>query len=166
MIGEASIHLPRRGRVYVASFTGPAGGQIWRSTGSSNPEEAMVIAREFEAAARSERLKSLKARGAGKIYNRRSGRDTTLGLTQAEVARVMGLSERAVREIEKRALRKLARHPLLRELWHEYESSELTEESGSLTAAEIRALLGLVRTRGERASLLKLINVVRTYSVS
>lgn len=37
-------------------------------------------------------------------------------LTQVEVARLLGVSKAAVQQVEKRALRKLARHPAMREL--------------------------------------------------
>jgi hypothetical protein len=48
IIGEVSIHRPASGKIYVAAFTGPAGGQTWRSTGSADRDEAMAIAKEFE----------------------------------------------------------------------------------------------------------------------
>src|SRR4051794_22883281 len=53
---EASVHLPRRGRVWVASFTGPEGGQIWRTTGMTDRDQALRLARHWEAQARAHRL--------------------------------------------------------------------------------------------------------------
>src|SRR5258706_2542316 len=49
---EASVYLPRRGRIWVATFTGPQGGQTWRSTGRTNRDQAMIFARRWEAQAR------------------------------------------------------------------------------------------------------------------
>jgi hypothetical protein len=45
---EASVHRPKRGQVWVATFTGPAGGQIWRSTGLTDYDQAFVVAKQWE----------------------------------------------------------------------------------------------------------------------
>jgi hypothetical protein len=42
---EASVHLPKRGTVWVATFTGSEGGQNWRSTGLTDREQALLVAR-------------------------------------------------------------------------------------------------------------------------
>src|SRR5260370_5981124 len=49
LVSEASVHLPRRGRIWVASFTGPAGGPVWRSTGRTDPQQAFGIGPRWEA---------------------------------------------------------------------------------------------------------------------
>src|SRR5262252_5837438 len=96
-ICEASVHLPRRGRIWQASFTGPNGGQVWKSTGLINREQALLVARRWEKDARIQRerlglmprLPFLRVRHSG------SGNQGEL-LTQREVALLLGISERAV----------------------------------------------------------------------
>jgi hypothetical protein len=79
-------------------------------------------------------------------------------LTQAEIAAILGISERAVRAIEKRALRKLRQHPLLRAVWAEFSDRySVEEDSVDLEPEEIGALFGLVRTDFERRVLLKVL---------
>jgi hypothetical protein len=94
IIGEASIHRPRRGGLYVASYTGPLGGQVWKSTGTANPHLARAIAKELETAARAQRAKSTRAPARPSIYHRRSDASAPAGLTQRQVAFVLGLSFR------------------------------------------------------------------------
>jgi Sigma-70, region 4 len=61
--------------------------------------------------------------------------------TQKEIAIFMGLSERAVREIEKRALRKLRQHPAMRALFREWIGEGATSAGDlELTDAEIAAV--------------------------
>jgi Sigma-70, region 4 len=48
-------------------------------------------------------------------------------LTQKEVAAIMGVSERAVRAIERRAPGKLRNHPKLRPFWVEYTGKRLDD---------------------------------------
>jgi len=156
VLDEASVRLPRRGHRYVAVFSGPEPNQqIWRSTGLTDREAALELARRWEAHARRQRQAQLKT---DQPSNTRSGR--LPGLSQAEVAAVLGLSERAVRSIEKRAIRKLRNHPLMRELWAELESvptSVSVEESADLSGEELAALFGLVETPDERHALLKVL---------
>jgi hypothetical protein len=85
-----------------------------------------------------------------------AGRGGT-GLTQKEVALVMGMSERGVRAVERRALDKLRRHPALRAIWGEWIGEG---EDVELTDAEVAAIYGLARTRAERRVLDKLMAVL------
>jgi hypothetical protein len=84
-------------------------------------------------------------------------------MTQKEVAAVLRISERSVREIEKIALAKLRRHPALRSAWREWltgevEESSFTSESGwDLSRAEVAAVYGLTRTPEERRAVRKLL---------
>lgn len=146
---EASVHRPTRSRVYVASFTGPAGGQVWKSTGLTDRNQALRVARRWAAQARIQRA----AAGGNVAKPRlRAGRGVpgTGGLlTQREVAIVLKLSERAVREIEHRALQKLFNHPALRQAWRQYLAGELDEDRWNLTPEEITALFKLARTEQE-----------------
>ena len=159
LMGEASIHLPRRGKKWVASFTGPE-GQQWKSTGTADPALARAKAAEFEAAAGVQRMNPSRSvrRPPG---NRQSAEHRDRGLTQREVGLLLGLSERAVRAIEKRALRKLACHPDLREVWRQFLAGELTEQAHRLSAPEINALWGLTCSPAERAALRKALEVVQ-----
>ncbi|MGO8928811.1 MAG: hypothetical protein ACLQU3_18240 [Limisphaerales bacterium] len=52
---EASVHRPKRSQVWQAVFTGPAGGQIWRSTGLADRTQALLVAKQWEREARAER---------------------------------------------------------------------------------------------------------------
>jgi hypothetical protein len=52
---EATVHRPRRGTVWVAAFTGPAGRQMWRTTGLTNRDQALLISKQWEAEAHTER---------------------------------------------------------------------------------------------------------------
>jgi hypothetical protein len=160
MLGEASVHRPHRSRIYVASYTGP-GGQCWKSTGTDDPAAAMVIARELEAAARAERGQSGGAGQPQHCRHRQSPGGAGGGLTQRQVAELLHISERGVRAIERRALRKLVQHPQLREIWRQYLAGELTEQVHPLSAPEIQALLGLTRSRAERQTLLKVLAVIQ-----
>jgi DNA-binding CsgD family transcriptional regulator len=85
----------------------------------------------------------------------------SLGLTQREVARLMHISERAVRSIERRAIMKLRRHPLLKAIWREYsESKSWPEAPAPLTAQEVEALLNLATTWMERCLLYEVLSLV------
>ena len=92
--------------------------------------------------------------------NRQSTDRRDRGLTQREVGLLLGVSERAVRAIEKRALQKLARHPDLREVWRQFLIGELTEQTHRLSATEINALVGMTRSPAERAALRKALEGV------
>ncbi len=81
----------------------------------------------------------------------------------------MNISERTVREIERRALAKLRRHPALRELWREWSAREI-EETGlevfppwALSRAEIAAVYALTRTPEERQVVEKLLALTQGY---
>jgi predicted transcriptional regulator len=80
-------------------------------------------------------------------------------LTQKEVAMLLGISERAVRDIEHRALRKIRSHPLMREVWRQYLNGELDEAQLLLTPAEIEALFNLVSSTEERRLIQKVLRL-------
>ncbi len=161
MLGEASVHRPRGGRVWVASYTSPDSGQTWKSTGTDDRAAALVVAKELEATARAQRAQSGRTGNKPRIRARPSPGSAGGGLTQREVALVLRISERAVRAIEKRALRKLAEHPQLRDIWRQFLAGELTEQAHRLSAPEIQALLGLARSRAERETILKVLKMVQ-----
>ena len=91
-------------------------------------------------------------------------------MTQAEVAAFMHISERAVRDIERRAFDKIRRHAGLREFWREWLSGEVEESASQaladcvLTREEITAVYALAQTPEERMALTKLL--VLTQNVS
>jgi AspT/YidE/YbjL antiporter-like protein len=100
----------------MAVFAGPErGNQVWRSTGLTDRDAALAQARTWEAEARIQRQALGKQPRRAAVRVRRSSAESGgFGpLTQREVAALMKLSERAVRNIEKRALGKLKNHPAL-----------------------------------------------------
>jgi hypothetical protein len=160
---EASVHLPQRSRVWVASFTGPEGGQVWRSTGLTDHDQALVLAKHWEAKARAQRLGLGRSRRNPILRVRRQQPGTTLSglLTQKEVAQFLHMSERAVRETERRAFEKLRQHPLLRQVWHQYQVGELDEHQRILTSEEIEALFNMIRTPEERFLIQKVLRLIQ-----
>jgi len=157
---EASVHRPRRGRIWVAYFTGPNGGQVSKSTGQTDRDQALRLAQEWEAEAQAQRAKQspLTKRRSHRLVH--AGSSAGGGLSQREVAIIMNMSERSVREIERRALWKLRHHPLLQELWDEYLSAILEENSCELTPAEITALFDAARSAEEWRVLEKLLRMI------
>src|SRR5437870_4208572 len=105
---EASVHRPHRGRVYVAYFTGAKPGQqISRSTGHTDYPAALALAKQWERQAKEQRVTQRGADRKPTIRVRWSGSERSPGLlTQREVAMLLGMSERGVREVERRALNK------------------------------------------------------------
>jgi hypothetical protein len=154
---EAIVRRPPRSRDFVAVFSGPEPGQqIGRSTGLTDYRAALALAREWEGQARREREASRAAGAVTPVTGTLS-----LGLTQREVARLLDISERAVRNIERRAITKLRRHPLLKRIWREYsESRSWPETYGPLTPQEVEALLGLATTWFERRVLWKVLDLI------
>ena len=95
---------------------------------------------------------------------RRGSAEQAVGLMrQAEVAAFMHISERAVRDIERRAFDKIRRHPGLRDFWREWLTGEVEESASQaladcvLTRAEIAAVYALAQTPEERQVLRKLL---------
>ena len=84
-------------------------------------------------------------------------------LSQKEVATILRISERAVREIERRAFDKLRRHPALKNFWREWQTGEIKETASrvskqwTLSRAEVVAVYALAGTPGERQALRKLL---------
>ena len=75
---------------------------------------------------------------------------------------VLKMSERGVREVERRAFKKLRNHPLLREIWRQYLAGDLEEQAMEpLTRAEIEALFALARTPAERAAIGKVLRLIQ-----
>ena len=160
-LSEASVHRAKRSRVWQAAFIAPTGGQIWRSTRLTNRQQALLVARKWEDEARAER-----ARLGGTVKKpvwrvRRPASGTGTGpLTQREVAALLNMSERAVREVEHRAIQKIRNHPLIREIWQQYLSGELDEEHLLLTQDEVEALFNLARTAEEERVVRKILALV------
>ena len=102
LIDEASVHLPRRGRLWMASYRNGSGRQYWRSTGETDRRAALVIAQELERAARRERGDQANLTADPLVRVRWGTGKGTIGLTQKEVALLMGMSERGVRAVERR----------------------------------------------------------------
>jgi hypothetical protein len=163
---EASVHPPLRGRIWRASFRDETGRQRWRSTGTTDRKAALALAHEWEEEAQSKR-------GAGprppqkaliRVMGGRGQADMDL-FTQREVALIMKISERAVRNIERRAIAKLYRNPILRKLWREWSRGEIEEGSAprsdwNLTPAEVASIYDLAQTSAERRVIRKVMALI------
>jgi hypothetical protein len=161
---EVSLHLPRRGTRWVATFRDERGRQTWRSTGLRDRESALVVGQGWEADAKRKRAELGVAPPRLTVRVRPTGAARQQGcLTQKEVAVLLKLSERAVRQIEKDAIEKLRRHPLLQSLWREWGTGEVEEAASldskqwALSRAEIAAVYGLARSSAERQALRKVL---------
>jgi hypothetical protein len=155
---EASVHRSKRSRVWNAVFTGSSGGQLSRTTGLTDRDQALLVARRWEAEAADERAKLGHTPKKRRWRVRRPEPGTGAGpLTQREIALLLHMSERAVREVERRALKKLFDDPLLRQVWKQYLAGELDEDQLVLTPQEIAALFALAQTPAERNVIRKLL---------
>jgi len=161
---DASVHLPRRGSRWIAAFRDATGRQAWKSTGLRDREAALAIAQEWEQQAKRKRLAQGAVAPKPTIRVRPGSGEETLGLlTQAQVALILRISQRAVREIERRAFEKLRQHPALRRFWREHQRGEIKEAAPQassrwqLTQGEIIALYALATTPIERRALSKMI---------
>ena len=162
ILAEASVHLPRRGTRWVAVFTGTEPGkQIWRSTGLTDRVAALALARKWEAQARRHRLAQGTRQRPAAVRVRRasSGTNQPGALTQKEVAALLGMSERGVRNVEKRALAKLRQHPALRSLWSQIKG-ETSESATAWTAKEVAVLFALGDASNERQALKRLFGLM------
>jgi hypothetical protein len=54
-LSQATVHRPHRGRNWVAVFTGPERGQVRRSTGLTDRDQALLVVRQWEAEVRAQR---------------------------------------------------------------------------------------------------------------
>lgn len=128
---EASVHLPRRGTRWMATFRDETGSQVWKATGLTDRNAVQAIADELEAQVKRKRA----ARGGQQRERPQSGITKPGQLTQREVALILGISERGVRAIEKRAFEKLRKHPALKALWREWNPSTVDEAAVPATGA-------------------------------
>lgn len=161
---EVSVHLPRRGTKWVAAFRDETGRQVWRTTGLREREPALALAKEWESEAKRRRAAQPAAPPKTPIRVRPGSGEEAIGLlTQKEVAMILRISERSVREIERRAFEKLQRHPALKDFWREWTTGEVAEavrrspSEWTLTRAEIAAVCALAGTTVERQALRKLL---------
>ena len=158
-ISEARVYRPSRSRIWQATYTGAEGGQVWRSTGLTNKRQALLVAKRWEAESRAQRGKT----GKSTIKPIVRVRGSEPGLSQREVGLLLNLSERAVSQIERRALRKLFAHPGLRQAWYQYLAGELEEEVAlALTPQEVQALFKLTYTMQERLVLKGILTRVQS----
>ena len=49
---EASVHLPKRGRRWIATYRDGSGRQFWKSTGLTDRRAALIVAQKLEQDAR------------------------------------------------------------------------------------------------------------------
>ena len=168
---EVSVHLPRRGTRWVAAFRDATGRQVWRSTGLRDKKPALALGKEWEQAAKQKRAAQGALPPRFTIRVRPGSGEEAIGLlTQKDVAMILRISERSVREIERRAFDKLRRHPALRDFWHEWLTGEVEEAASqvladwTLSRAEIDAVNGLARTPEERQALSRLFALTQDVS--
>ena len=159
---EASVHRPRRGTIFIASYRDETGKQVWRSTGQRDRAAAQAIANRWEAEARRKRAAQAPRPAKPTIRVRPGSAERALGLlTQREVALLMRISERAVRETERSAFEKIRNHPLMREFWREWQGGGIEEaDLGSawqLSPSEMAAVYALAGTPEELLALKKVM---------
>jgi len=119
-VAEATVRLPPRSRRWVAVYTGQEPGvQVARSTGLTDRQAALDLARRWEAEARQRRARLRNRLGIG------PERIEPGGLSQELVGALLGISPRTVRAIERRAVRKLRQHPVVRQMWKEFGESDV-----------------------------------------
>jgi hypothetical protein len=161
---EVSLHLPRRGTKWVAAFRDANGRQVWRTTGLREREPALVLARRWEAEAKRRRAAQPAAPPKLTIRVRPGSAEKELGcLSQKEVAAILRMPERAVREVERRAFEKLRRHPALKDFWREWTTGQIKEtalrvsKQWTLSRVEIAAVYALAETPAAQQALRKLL---------
>lgn len=179
-IVEASVYLPRRGKRWIASFTGAEPGkQEWKSTGLTDREQALERAREWEAQAR--QVRAAFQLGPRKPFVRtrsKAAEEITRALerheplSQKDIALILGISERAVRAIEHRAFAKLRKHPLLRQVWFGEVGKRLESKCDlsegldcGVSQTELYALMSLTRTDAEVEALAHLLQATGVITV-
>lgn len=164
VVAEASVHRPHRSKIWVATFTGATPGQqVWRSTGLTARLQALALARRWEAQARRQRAEF------GHLFRKptirvrdREHRGPGEPLTQREVAVLLNMSVRGVREVERRAFEKLRNHPLLRQFWQQHLTGDLDENDLRLTPVEVAALLALARSSTEQHLVQKVLRLIQS----
>ena len=161
---EVSVHLPRRGTRWVAAFRDEKGRQVWRTTGQRDRETALALAKRWEAEAKRKRSVQGSEPNRLTIRVRPSSAEKELGcLSQKEVAAILRMSERAVREIERGAFEKLRRHPALKNFWREWQTGKIKEtalraaKQWALSRVEVAAVYAMAKMPEERQALRKLL---------
>ena len=161
---EVSVHLPRRGTRWVASFRDERGRHVWRSTGLREREPALALGKRWEADAKWKRSIHGGVPPKVTIRVRPGSAEKELGcLSQKEVAAILRMPERAVREVERRAFEKLRRHPALKDFWREWTTGQIKEtalrvsKQWTLSRVEIAAVYALAETPAEQQALRKLL---------
>jgi hypothetical protein len=134
-------------------------------------EPALALAKEWEADAKRKRSAQPAVPPRLTIRVRPGSAEKELGcLSQKEVAAIMRMSERAVREVERRAFEKLRRHPALRDFWREWQTGEIKEtalraaKQWTLSRAEVAAVYALAGTTVERQAIRKLLALTQSGS--
>jgi hypothetical protein len=168
---EVSIHRPARGTKWIAAYRDATGRRVWRSTRMRNRKAALAQAQRWEQDEKQKRLAQGALPRKPIMRVRRGSAEHEVGLmSQAEVAAFMHITQRAVRDIERRAFDKIRRHPGLRAFWSEWLTGEVEEAASqaladwALTRAEIDAVYALARTSAERQALRRLFALIQTPS--
>jgi len=164
LLFESSVHLPARGGKWVVSFRDETGRQVWRTSGTRKRSAALALGQRWEQEAKRKRAAQGAAPRKPTIRVRPGSPEHEAGLfSQAEVAAILKISERTVREDERRAFDKLRRHPGLRDFWRQWLVGEVEEAASQalanwvLSRAEIATVYALAKTPVERRALRKLL---------
>ena len=121
------------------------------ASGVDNRDQALLLAKEWEAQAREHRASLCHTPGKLILCIRRLASSARSGsLSQQEVALLLSMSVRRMREVQRRAFAKLRNHPLLRHVWLQFFTGDLDERQPALTSEEADALSKMGRTPEER----------------
>jgi hypothetical protein len=71
------------------------------------------------------------------------------------------MSERAVREAERRAFQKIRNHPLMKHFWQQHLAGQLEEEQLMLTPEEVESVLDAARTPEEGRLIRKVLGMIQ-----
>jgi hypothetical protein len=161
-IGRTPLELKRVNSGQPVPPGTPTGGQVWKSTGLTDRDQALLVARKWEAEARVQRARLGRTAKKPIWRVRRPASSTGIGpLSQKEVAMLLNMSERGVREVERRAFQKLRNHPLLRRVWQQYLVGELEEHGLMLTPEEAEALFRVACTPEERGLIQRVLRLIQ-----
>jgi len=165
---EASVHLPRRGTSWVATYRDETGEKVWKSTGLTDHEQALALAKHWEEEARQRRRSAGAMTKKPTIRVRAGSAERTVGLlSQREVGLILRISERAVRQAERTAFDKIRNHPLMKSFWAEWQGGEIEEADHGfewrLSQSEMIAVLALAQTPEEHQVLRKVIALVAKF---
>jgi hypothetical protein len=134
---------------------------VCEASGVGNRDQALLLARKWEAQAREHRASLGQTAGPSILRIRRLASSARSGpLSQQEVGLLLSMSVRRLREFQRRAFAKLRNHPLLRHVWLQFLTGDLGERQPALTSEETEALFQMARTPEERRLMRKILALI------